>query len=199
MGTCYICGRPGADTRDHVLPVSFFPMPRPNNLITLPAHYSCHNRHSEEYVRAILSGLSETGPAMHLNEGPVTRSLRRNRPLRRDLRASMIRRIEIRSPAGLVLGTAPGIRLNTGRFYLTLEKIVRGLYRHHTGRVLPSDVPFNWAINEALVGGREALFRAAAVGIAFPGVFDYRYGIAAERTTEMTIWGLRFYGGPRSD
>ncbi len=37
-------GRPGADTRDHVIPESFFPTPKPNNLITLPAHYSCHNR-----------------------------------------------------------------------------------------------------------------------------------------------------------
>jgi len=108
----------------------------------------------------------------------------------------MIRRIEIRSPAGLVLGTAPGIRLNTGRFYPVFEKIVRGLYCHHTGRVLPPDVPFNWAINEGLVGGREGLFRAAAAGTTFPGVFECRYGIAAEGTTEMTIWWLRFYEGP---
>jgi hypothetical protein len=99
MKDCYICGRPGAATRDHVIPESFFPTPKPSNLITLPAHYSCHNRLGEEYVRAILAGLAESKPAMRLNEGPAGRALRRNEPLKRDLRASMIRRIELRSPA----------------------------------------------------------------------------------------------------
>ncbi len=119
MEDCYVCGRPGADTRDHVIPESFFPTPKPNNLITLPAHYSCHNRLGEEYVRSILAGLAESKPAMQLNEGPAGRALRRNEPLKRDLRASMIRRIV-----------------------------------HHRGNILPVNVRFNWAINEALVGGR---------------------------------------------
>ena len=116
MKDCYICGRPGADSRDHVIPESFFPSPRPNNLITLPAHYSCHNRLNEEYVRAILAGLADSTPAMRLNEGPAGRAVRRNEPLRRDLRASMIRRIELQSPGGLMLGHAPGVRLDTERF-----------------------------------------------------------------------------------
>ena len=195
MKDCYVCGRPGAATRDHVIPESFFPTPKPSNLITLPAHYSCHNRLGEEYVRAILAGLAESKPAMQLNEGPAGRALRRNEPLKRDLRASMIRRIELRSPAGLIVGHAPGIRLDTGRFYPLMEKIVRGLYTHHRGDVLPLDVRFNWAINEALVAGRAALFQAAASGRDFPGVLEYRYGVASDEKTVMTIWWLRFYGG----
>ena len=195
MEDCYVCGRPGADTRDHVIPESFFPTPKPSNLITLPAHYSCHNRLGEEYVRSILAGLAESKPAMQLNEGPAGRALRRNEPLKRDLRASMIRRIELRSPAGLIVGHAPGIRLETGRFYPLMEKIVRGLYTHHRGNILPVNVRFNWAINEALVGGRAALFQAAASGRDFPRVLEYRYGVASDEKTVMTIWWLRFYGG----
>ncbi len=160
MEDCYVCGRPGADTRDHVIPESFFPTPKPNNLITLPAHYSCHDRLGEEYVRSILAGLAESKPAMQLNEGPAGRALRRNEPLKRDLRASMIRRIV-----------------------------------HHRGNILPVNVRFNWAINEALVGGRAALFQAAASGRDFPGVLEYRYGVASDEKTVMTIWWLRFYGG----
>src|SRR5229473_2183987 len=45
--TCYICVQPGADTKDHVIPSGFFPQPLPTNLVTLPAHYSRHNRLSE--------------------------------------------------------------------------------------------------------------------------------------------------------
>jgi len=195
MKDCYICGQPGADTSDHVVPESFFPKPRPSNLITLRAHYSCHNRLGEEYVRAILAGFSESGPAMQLNEGPSRRALRRNEPLKRDLRTSMIRRIGLRSPAGLILGHASGIRLDTDRFYPLLEKIVRGLYAYHRGNILPTGGRFNWRINEALVGGMVALFQAAATGQTFPGVLEYRYAVARDDRTLMTIWWLRFYGG----
>ena len=192
MPACYICGRSGADTQDHVIPQSFFPRPRPTTLITLPAHYSCHNRLGEEYVRA---GLAESKPAMQLNEGPAGRALRRNEPLKRDLRASMIRRIELRSPAGLIVEHAPGVRLDTARFYPLMEKIVRGLYTHHRDKILPVDVRFNWAINEALVGGKAALFEEAGIGLVFPGVLEYRYGVATDGKTVTTIWWLRFYGG----
>jgi hypothetical protein len=132
---------------------------------------------------------------MRLNEGPVACGLRRNEPLKRDLRASMVRRIELRSPAGLTVGQAPGIRLDAGRFYPLLEKIVCGLYTHHRAKILPAGARFNWAINEPLVGGMAALFQAAASGRDFPGVLEYRYGLASDEKTVMTVWWLRFYRG----
>jgi hypothetical protein len=194
MKECYICAEAGADSRDHVLPESFFPKPRPDNLITLPAHYSCHNRLSEEYVRAILAGFADSNPAMQLNDGAAGRALRRNEPLKRDLRRSMIKRVKVRSPAGLILGHAPGFRLDTDRFYPLLEKIIRGLYMHHRNKMLPRNVRFNWAIDEPLVGGMAELFRIAAIGRGFPGVMQYRYGVAADESVVMTIWWLQFYG-----
>ena len=193
---CYICLQPGADSDDHIIPRAFFPSPRPSNLVTLPAHYSCHNRLPEEYVRVILAGLSETSAAaQRLNAAEVTRSLRRNDPLRESLLRTLIPRAEIRSPAGLVLGAAPAVQFDRARFYPLLGKIVRGLYRHHTGRFLPVDAIMNWAIREPLVGGRADLFRATAQGLRYPEVFECRYGVAAEAATEMTIWWLRFYSG----
>jgi hypothetical protein len=58
---CYICGAQGSDSRDHVVPDCFFDSPRPANLLTLPAHYTCHNRLDDEYARDILSGLGSEG------------------------------------------------------------------------------------------------------------------------------------------
>jgi len=132
---------------------------------------------------------------MRLNEGPVACGLRRNEPLKHDLRTSVIRRIELRSPAGLIVGHAPGIRLDTERFYPLLEKIARGLYTHHRAKILPVGVPFYWKINEPLVAGMAAVFQATASGRDFPGVLEYRYGVASDEKTVMTIWWLRFYGG----
>ena len=77
-----------------------------------------------------------------------------------------------------------------------MEKIVRGLYRHHTNRFLPAQqVVFNWAINEAFTGAKAQLFAQAAPGLTYPHVFECRYGIATEGSIEMTIWWLRFYRG----
>jgi hypothetical protein len=93
------------------------------------------------------------------------------------------------------VGTAPAVRFDRNRLYPLLDKIVRGLYRHHIGRFLPVDVILNWAINEPLLGGKADLFKASTRGLTYHDVFECRYGIAADGTTEMTIWWLRFYGG----
>jgi hypothetical protein len=56
---CYICGETGPDTDDHVIPDCFFTDPRPDNLLTFPAHLACNRRlsRSDEYARDILASL----------------------------------------------------------------------------------------------------------------------------------------------
>src|SRR5437773_1070705 len=109
---------PGADSRDHIVPTGFFPAPRPSNLVTLPAHFSCHNRLSEDYARAILAGMSGTPVARRIMEN-VRRSLHRSdlggMQLRRDLIRTLRPRIEFRSPAGLDLGSSPGVQFDRRR------------------------------------------------------------------------------------
>lgn len=180
------------------MPSGFFPAPRPSNLVTLPAHYSCHNRLSEDYARAILAGASETSIARRLME-EVRRALRRSdhggMKLRRDLTRTLIPRVEIRSPSGLYLGSSPAVQFDRKRVYPLLQKMVRGLYHHHTGRFLPTAAPFSWQLNERPVGTLEAVFSQAVPGLSFPAVFDCRYRIIADDSGELSLWGLRFYEG----
>jgi len=192
---CFICCASGADSRDHIIPASLFVPPLPCDLLTLPAHYRCHNQLQEEYFRNIVAwlGLENSNTANILWEGKVARSLQRSRPLRDSIRSSLLRRINLVSPSGIWLGTAPGIQIDRDRFYPTLEKIVRGLYRHHLGRHLPTDATFIWAINEPLQGESRKIFQRCKPGIAYIDVFECRYGIASDDNIEMTIWWLRFY------
>src|SRR5713101_4367997 len=92
-GVCYICGLTGADTRDHVIPQGFFTPPLPHNLLTLPAHHSCHHRLDEEYVRNLLAsfGRDSSASAARLwnSTGAVRRSFARNVPLRRSVVGGM--------------------------------------------------------------------------------------------------------------
>ena len=154
MALCYICAADGANSRDHVIPKCLFTPPLPANLLTLPAHYSCHKRLAEEYVRAILSGLSAPVSRTGMNlwdastgDGRAARSLAGNPGLAAQLRGGMVPSIDVYTPAGIYLGTAPAVRFDRERVYPGLEKIVRGLYRHHTGRLLPANTIFRWAIN----------------------------------------------------
>ena len=123
----------------------------------------------------------------------MARAFARNRPLRDEVRAGLISRIEVVSPGGIYLGTAPGIRFDRERVYPSLEKMVRGLYRHHTGRLLSPDTKFVWAINEVMHGNRQAHFEAAIPGLNYVDVFECRYVVVAERGLEATLWWLRFY------
>ena len=193
---CYICGLTGADTRDHVIPQCFFPVP-PQNLLTLPAHLSCHHRLDEEYVRNLLAsfGRDSSASAGHLwnSTGTVRRSFARNVPLRRSMLAGMVPRVEMFSPGGIYLGEAPAIRFDRTRVYPSLEKMVRGLYRYHTGRLLPPEVRFSWGLNEMLYGMREQTFSYASPGLYYGDIFESRYIVEQENGLEVVAWWLRFY------
>jgi hypothetical protein len=197
--TCYICVQGGPDSKDHVIPAGFFLQPRPTNLVTLPAHRACHNRLSEDYARAILAGMSNTQTARRVSELYVRRSLLRSdlkgTKLRRDLIRTLVPRVEFRSPAGLVVGHAPGVRFDRARMYPMLQKMIRGLYRHHLDRLLPPTTEFLWGLNEPLTGGLATLFAQSEPGLAYPGVFECRRGVATDDTSEKTVWWLRFYEG----
>lgn len=56
---CYLCGATSDLTRDHLPPKSFFPKPRPNNLITVACCKTCNNNFSkdDEYFRVAASAL----------------------------------------------------------------------------------------------------------------------------------------------
>src|SRR5271155_3164440 len=100
---CYICGGQAPDSRDHVVPYCFFKSPRPANLLTLPAHYTCHNCLDDEYARDLLSGLGSDGSgiAKELWKTKTKRSFERSAPLRKSAQASLVRKIDLISPAGL--------------------------------------------------------------------------------------------------
>ena len=193
---CYICCEPGADTKEHIIPKCFFIPPLPDNLLTLQAHHRCHNQPTEEYLRNIAVSFSEKSTeGKTLWDSKVARSFQRNRTLRDSLQSSLLRRVDLVSPGGIWLGSAPGIRFKRDQFYPPLEKIVRGLHRYYIGRFLPKDAAFDWAINEPIEGPRLKVFQSSRPGISYPGVFECRFGIASEGNVEMTVWWLRFYEG----
>src|SRR5438552_2063759 len=83
--TCYVCGQPGADTKDHVIPKSFFGGKLPANTVTLRAHARCHDHDGEDYLRFFLvQAAQQSLTADHLRRTKVARYAVRNPRLMRE-------------------------------------------------------------------------------------------------------------------
>ena len=143
---CYLCGKPGADTRDHVPPKAFL---QPGNYegssrITLPAHKECNHEFSadEDYVRDILGPAAEHLGLHGLDTvlEKIDKSLKRPNGLKRRKKfLKQARPIELKSPAGLYTGQALGIPFNRDRVHRVGIKIARGIIYHDARAVVPQE------------------------------------------------------------
>ena len=157
---CFICLNPGANSRDHIVPLCLFTQPLPPDLLTLPAHSDCHNQTEEEYFRNIVSlrALKSNVIAGELWKTKALRSLIRNPSLQNRTLKSLHRKSDRYSNGGIYVGTGSAIKFEVKRFYPTLEKLVRGLYRHYFSRFLGIKTTFQWGIDEPLVGEKRQDF-----------------------------------------
>lgn len=199
-GQCYICGEFGRVTREHVIPDCFFTNPRPENLLTLPAHKKCNEdlSISDNYTRDILAwlGSEQSLVAKELWRGKVDRSIKGNRKFRRHLAEALTARADKYSAGGTYIGSAPGIRIDRKRFYPTMEKIVRGLHCLCSGSPMPTEAEFQWRVQEPLHGLRKEFLQASRPSLSYPDIFVSRFTLAYSedrRSIGGVVWWLLFY------
>jgi hypothetical protein len=177
---------------------SLFPQPRPDNLITAPAHRACNGSYQldEEYFRVFaLSGLPNEA-ARSLWEGPVRRSFKRQ-PAFRDRIVSQIRRLDVRSPAGLYLGSVDAIQAERERLDRVIRKFTRGLAFHHLGLLLLGNSfvePYLlfWPGAPPLPDETLAIIRGLGATVRLGESVAYRVGQAADEPA-VSVWLLQFY------
>lgn len=139
---CVICGEREAVTRDHVPPKNLFPVPRPNDLVTVPACRECNNGASveDEDFRTYLS--LQIGRQNHLTEklwfDGAQKSLTRRKSLQQQILASL-RPIQVQTKTGVESKTA--FEVPERIYRRVFERVVRGLYYHHFGKILGKGVP----------------------------------------------------------
>jgi hypothetical protein len=135
IGSCAYCGREAPITKDHIPPQNLFPDPKPSNLITVPCCEECRSAWSDddEYFRLAVVSASNQYDGSHaekVNE-TVLRSLRKPNKggFARLVRESLMK-IDVRTEAGIYLGTASGLasdRKGTDLFFRLL------LHLHRSG------------------------------------------------------------------
>ncbi len=211
-GQCTYCLEWRPVTRDHVPPRSLFAPPRPQ-LITVPCCEECRVGlgKDDDYATGIMAVRIETGtnPDARARATNFIRGLGRpeqRRELRR-LRASS-REIQLRSPAGLHLGTSGMFSVELERLRVVAQRVVRGLWRYHKGWALPAEAAVEAFAMEDLerldegslgaalriVGGLEgAPFHLVGDGRAF----RYCFAPRPSEGPQVSAWVLDFYESSR--
>ncbi len=185
---CTICAQREATTRDHIPPKSIFPRPLPVDLITVPSCDTCNNEasvHDEQFKVFISFGIIEPN---ELTERTL-RTIENNNRLLIKLQEEC-RELGLVDPEGNV-EMVRVVNWDPEAHDQVIERIVRGLYFHHSGRPIPSDhevkVQFLRDVPQQIQN--EARFQEGSIG---DEQFKYKYIIDPQ--TGLSTWVFNFYG-----
>lgn len=197
---CVYCGlRPGV-TADHVVPKCLFPSPLPSDMVTVRACRECNEDKSkdDEYLRDyFVADLENEGNPLtsgQLRER-LHRSARKNRSrLFRDMR-ERVRRVPVRTPAGLYLGDVYGMPIEGERLNRTFGRITRGLYYRLYQQRLPDDCTFDpQRVKPEFKQATVDMFMSKGPRPIYSigETFECTYAIATEDPT-VTFWLQRYF------
>ena len=149
---CIYCGARRAETRDHVPPKSFFPTPRPANMITVPCCGACNETYGrdDEKVRNILTSLATTErhPAI-LNQIGTKRDRSLTRPKGRSTFEHYVKsilQVAVETKGGLYVGKSLAFNLDQAVMDRFFERVARGLL-FHTNRVGYTPCSVQWGLS----------------------------------------------------
>jgi hypothetical protein len=194
---CYLCGKElaGDINDDHVPPRHFYAQELRRahnpNLLTIPTHTSCNSSYQkdEEYFVHTMIPLardSYSGQAIFRN---VLAAYTKGE--KRGLGARVLGEFDPR-PSGLYLPDGRVVkRYDAVRVNRVVWKVVRGLFFHREGKVIPEDTPRNIKVVDPKVPP-PATFRALADRPTlgdYPGVLDYKYAQIHE-ANNLHYWAL---------
>lgn len=195
---CYLCGINPAESADHVPPKNLFPKNAQLKGYKLPACNKCNNllHLDEEYIRDRFSIVGQGKTAREVFQQGTRRSyLRPYEMLKSVTKLDLINRdtvpVSIKSPAGIHIGNATGIKIDAKRVNKVSVKIIKGLYYHHFGKRIPNEYNFdiyfdppNWL--------PDLLKKPSPLIGRFDEVFSYK-GIVTKQDQSTGIWWLSFY------
>lgn len=195
---CVYCSNNLGMTQDHVPPKSFFPRPRPSDLITVPSCQQCNQGagKEEEFFLAtfMFSEAGSTPAGQQLWAEKLDRMYQKNLGLRKTIARVLSDKL-VWTPTGLYLGRHMTIKIDHPRLERVAEKIVRGLYYHEYGTPLPSnaEIMTMFLHTNAKFHAAQPYFPELGVGTRmWPGIFEYSRNRLLG-SPEKSMWLMRFY------
>ncbi len=204
-GACPLCGREAVLTRDHAPPDGIFLPPKPSNLITVRTCADCNEgtKLDDEYFRICLTPGPNPSPAQWRlwNEKVMGSTLSRSPRLQSRLVETMDALQEQHKATPLVFadGTpltdeqaAQTVGLEKRRIDRVIDKIVRCLYYHFAGSVLPRQVLTD--VSMEYVG--DYLIQLAEPRGRIGNHREFTFWYDQLSATDQSYWLLWFYERP---
>lgn len=195
MSRCYLCGSTENLTRDHIPPESFFPPPKPTNLITVPCCEKCHKPLclQDEAFRVWVAAAADKSPAGHWiwEQGVVESSFKRSPKLFDNVRKH-VQMSQFRLPDRIV--EVPTITIPKERAKIVLIRITKGLLTHFYPQYNFSKDVFKVACPAPIPEHQENIHSLMRVGKHVSrgdGVFDFWHGFTVEKNGGF--WVYFFY------
>lgn len=141
---CYLCAKPGADTKDHIPPRDIFPENPSGQLITVPAHYDCnHSFHKEdELFRNLIAVASTRTPEGYRAwKKQVVPSWQTNPGAKKELQKRLTS-VWIKDAVSGGLLRSPAMKQDVGLVQRQIDRWTRGLFYHKFKEPMPS----NWRV-----------------------------------------------------
>lgn len=203
-GICYLCGKEGIVTDDHVPPDCLAPKANDSAFYKLPAHETCNNalsvqesRFRDFVVAASKDGIPEAQDAFEKMQRNFSRKGKIHQPgfLNRDF-FRLYQNIQLRegySPGGIYLGPVAGIRPAQDLDYKSvLIKIARGLHYHHNGEIIPDNYDMDGGFIFSDFEKHAAYMQQLNVTGQMGDFFAFR-GAPAYDEPKSGIWYMYFY------
>ncbi len=107
---------------------------------------------------------------------------------------SRARHLPVRTPAGIYLDTQPAFEFDRPRVQAVIDKIVRGLYLHCTGRHLTKDcIVQDFLLNPHLSPEfQREICKLPLRDVGDGSVFSYRF-IESDDVHSVSFWFLMFF------
>jgi len=211
VGPCVLCGHVRSRTEEHIPPRNLWPRAKAiqKQLVWVPACLVCNASSSkdDEYFRFVVTQGLDTGdhPEALLLTPPVARSLAR--PQFPGFARSLFDRsfeVELRTGAGLFVGTTRAVPIAAKRVQRVAEKIVRGLFFIETGAIMPRTHKVEALVAEQLPllsaedQARAVQYVNSFMGSTFkrggPGnVFAYSHRLQEQPEGVASVWLLVFF------
>lgn len=202
--SCIYCGNRMATEKDHVPPKSFFPKPRPTNLITVPSCSACNRilGKDDEQVRNILTSLhtTERHPAIS-----NYLSHKRNRSITRKEGANQfhhliesLKSVDLKSSQGAYLGSALAFDLDQEPMNRFLDRMTRALL-YHENSVGHANCTIQWRMPPPLEKWAQLcdkykqLLSPQALCSIGEDLFNYVGYFRSRRAA--SLWFMSFYEG----
>ncbi|MBN1186975.1 MAG: hypothetical protein JXB49_32155 [Bacteroidales bacterium] len=196
---CYLCGKNGADSVDHIPPKALFHKRyRDSNLLTVPAHSGCNNSCSknDEYFRdnLVIAASSVSSAAKELFNDKIVRAfMRKEAAGYRKMFVDQMSTVNILNSTGISKESLPIKVMDCDRINSVVNRTCRGIYYHTHSSVLKLDCPVNvdMAKPEA-INIRHKLNGTPILKVIIPEVFEYTY-LVDKNDLESNSFFLFFY------